>query len=101
MIVVRDIFQVKFGKAQDAIAVWKEGNGMLQRMDKPDRKTRMLTDLAGGNYYTLILESDYDSLTEYEESMNGVMGNGEWKKWYQKFLPLAETGHREILKVVG
>ena len=64
----------------DAIAIWKEGNSMLRQLDKTDRKMHMLTDLAGGNYYTLILESDYDSLSEYEESMNGVMGNGEWKK---------------------
>jgi len=100
MIVVRDIFQLKFGKAQDAIASWKEGQSLNKELGGNHREFRMLTDMAGSPYYTLILEAEYKSLAEFEEAMSQVMGNGEWKKWYQKFVPLAESGRREIFKVV-
>ncbi len=29
------------------------------------------------------------------------MGSEEWKKWYQKFVPLVESGYREVFNVVG
>lgn len=100
MIVVRDIFQIKFGKAREAIAVWKEGNDIMHPAESSGKKPRILTDFAGNNYYTLILEQEFDSLAEFEESMARISENGSWKSWYQKFLPLAESGHREILKLV-
>jgi hypothetical protein len=28
------------------------------------------------------------------------MGNDEWRAWYQKFLPLVDSGYREILTIV-
>jgi hypothetical protein len=100
MIVVRDIFQVKFGKAQDAISSWKDGKSLIRKLNGNGMEFRMLTDMAGGNYYTLILESEYGSLSEFEDSMSKISGNQEWKSWYQKFIPLAESGRREILNVV-
>jgi hypothetical protein len=101
MIVSRDVFQVKFGEAQKAISVWKEGLDLFKKLGVKNNNWRMLTDFAGDNFYTLILESEYDSLADYEETMGKIMGNGDWKKWYQKFLPLADSGRREILKVVN
>jgi hypothetical protein len=100
MILVRDIFQVKFGKAQDAIASWKEGYSLIKKAGGNNRDFRLLTDMAGGNYYTLVLESEYKSLAEFEEAMLKTMSDKDWKNWYQKFLPLAESGRREILNVV-
>ena len=32
MILVRDIFQLKFGKAKDAIALWQEGKTIAQEI---------------------------------------------------------------------
>jgi hypothetical protein len=100
MIVVRDIFQVKFGKAQDAIASWKEGFSLVKKISGNNRDFRMLTDMAGGQYYTLVLEAEYESLGEFEGAMSRLTGDKEWKSWYQKFVPLAESGRREIMNVV-
>ena len=100
MIVVRDIFQIKFGKARDAIASWKEGHKLIENLDGNGRKFRLLTDFAGGQYYTLVMESEYESLAEFEGEMAKIMGNKEWGNWYQKFVPLADSGRREILNVV-
>jgi hypothetical protein len=97
MILVRDVFQLKFGKAKEALALWKEGKEILQKYGHyPDR---VLTDLAG-NYYTLVLETTSKNLSEFEESMKNTFKDKAYSEWYQKFIPLAESGHREIFNIV-
>jgi len=101
MIVVRDIFQVKFGKAQEAIAAWQKGYPLIEKIDGNGKKTRLLTDLAGGNYYTLVMEREFKSLAEYETASSKIRDDKDWKSWYQQLVPFAESGRREILNIVG
>ena len=54
MIVARNVFQLKFGKAREALAVMKEGLAIQKRLGS-DASYRLLTDLTGP-HYTLILE---------------------------------------------
>lgn len=99
MIVVRNVFRLKFGKAREAVAVWQENLEMIRRKGHL-RDSRLLTDVAG-QFYTLVLENSYDSLADLEREMQAVMGDAEWKAGYQRFVPLAESGYREIFDVVG
>lgn len=98
MFVVRDVFQLQFGMAKDAIALLKESVSMMKNAPL-SAETRVLTDYAGVDYYTLILETSFANLADFERALGEIMGTDEWKKWYQRFLPLARSGHREILKV--
>jgi hypothetical protein len=97
MILVRDVFQLKVGKAKDAKALFKEAAAIAKKYDMP--AGRALTDLTG-NYYTFVWESTYKSLGEWEASMQDPRGAEEWGAWYQKFAPLIDGGHREIMTVV-
>lgn len=98
MIVVRNVFQLKFGKARDALALWKEGREIARRTGSPE-SMRAMTDLVG-SFYTLVMEEEYESLSAMEKAMERDMGVEEWKAWYQKFVPLVENGYREIFTVV-
>lgn len=100
MIVVRDVFQLKFGAAREAVAVWKEGLSIIEGLSPKGASYRLLTDLIGADYYTLVFESTYADMAEYERAGADVMGAKEWKEWYRRFVPLAVGGHREILNVV-
>lgn len=97
MIVVRDVFQLKFGKAKEAKALLKEGMAIATRLGYGS--FRALTDLVGP-FYTLVLESTFASLADYETRLKSTLGQKEWSDWYQKFLPIAEGGRREIFTVV-
>ena len=99
MIVVRDIFQLKFGKARDAQASWKEGFALFTRHFPKYKPGRLMTDVVG-EYYTMVLESEYESLTEFENRGKEISGNEEWRKWYGTFTPYVESGRREIFNVV-
>jgi hypothetical protein len=101
MILVRDIFQVQFGRIKEAVSLWKEGLTMEQKMGGGlMRSSRMLTDIVGPNYYTLVLESTYDSLSEFEKSAKSAMASPDWQTWYRKVLPLTASGHREIFNII-
>ena len=97
MILVRDIFNLKYGKARDAIAMWKEGQAVLKKSGyNPER---VLADITGKSY-TLVLESTYSSLSEYDDRLQDTQAYEEWRKWYEKFLLLVESGSREIFRIV-
>ena len=99
MILIRDIFQLKFGKAKDALALTKQADAMMKKFF-PGSANRYLTDLTGP-FYTLVWESTHENLSAYETSMKSTMGAKEFGKWYKKFILLVESGRREIFTIVG
>jgi NIPSNAP len=98
MIVVRNVFRLKFGKAKDALALWKEGRQIAQRVGQSG-SMRAMTDLVGP-FYTLVMEEEYPSLADMERELKSEIGADEWKVWYQKFVPLVESGYREVFTLV-
>ena len=98
MIIVRNTFQLKFGKAREAVALMKEGIA-IQKRAGVDVSQRLLADLTG-TFYTIVLELTLPSLAAYETMMPKVMGDKDWQANYQKILPLVKTGSREIFSVV-
>ena len=98
MFIVRDIFQLKFGQSKEATALWKQG--VTHIASKAKGGARLLTDVAGAPYYTIILESTWESLSQWEQATKGVRSDPEWQKWYQKVVALTESGRREILSII-
>ena len=97
MFIIRDIFQLRFGEYKEAKALLDQAysKGLL-----PEAKSsRILSDFTGDSY-RLIFEEGYDSLGDYEKSLQESMAKDEWKKWYDKFKKHVESSHREILKLV-
>lgn len=97
MIVVRDTFYLKFGKAKEAKALTKEFDNIIRKYDNAPR--RFLTDFTG-EAYRLILESTFDNLASFEKVLNTHFGKDEWRKWYEKFIPLVNHSEREILSIL-
>jgi hypothetical protein len=98
MILVRDVFRLKFGKARDALAVWKEMAEQGKRNGMMSSPVRILTDLVGP-YYTLVIETTAESLQAWEGDMHKGMGDPALHALYQKFTPLVDSGYREIFTI--
>ena len=96
MIVVRNVFRLKFGKSREAVAIMKEN---FAKEPKMFANARLMTDLVG-QFYTVVLEITFDSMTEFQESSRSTMDNPEWRERYQKFSALVDSGYREIFTVV-
>ena len=98
MIVIRNTFQLKFGKAKEAVALMKEGLAIQKKLGV-DVSQRLMTDLTGP-FYTVVLELTLPNLAAVEGTMSKVMGNAEWQANYQKVSALIESGERNIYSVV-
>ena len=97
MIIVRNIFYLKFGKAKEAKALIKDAVGMLKEQGVSE--VRVFTDLTGRSY-RLILITWHDDLGSWEQSVQSGLTHDEWRKWYEKFIPLVDSAEREILSEV-
>lgn len=98
MMVVRNVFRLKFGTAREAVALLKEGV-VIQKKAGSTFSSRILTDVTGP-FYTLVLEITVPSLAAYEAAAPQLMGDKDWKANYQKFAPLVESGYREVFSIV-
>ena len=97
MIVVRDTFYLKFGKAREAKALLSGFNEIRKKYD--NTPSRFLTDFTGESY-RLVLESTFTDLGTYESTLKSHFGRDEWRHWYDKFIPLVNRSEREILTLV-
>ena len=100
MIVVRDVFRLRFGQAKAATPLWRDAAAALRKSGYGARDIRLLTDVAGPDYYTIVLESTYDSVAQWEEATKAVKANKDWADLYRQIIALTEKGHREILSVI-
>ncbi len=100
MIVVRNVFQLKFGKAREAVALVKEGMAIQKKaLAGVDLSTRLLTDVTGP-FYTLVLELTVPNLATFEASAPRLFGDKDWQANYQKLAALVESGSREVFTIV-
>jgi hypothetical protein len=100
MVVIRNVFRLKFGKAREAVALFKEGVAIQKRVGAGiDFSTRLLTDLTGP-FYTVVWEITVPNLAAFEDAAPRLMGDKEWQANYQKIGSLVESGSRDIFTLV-
>lgn len=99
MIVVRQVFQAKYGRGDELVALFKELNSFLAE-GGPDRPNfRILTD-ASGPFFTVVTENEVESLGAWESSFGEAMADPRMSEWFGRMMPLVDTGSREFYNVV-
>jgi hypothetical protein len=99
MILVRNVFRLKFGTAREGVAAMKEAIASARRAAGREVPIRLLTDLTG-EFYTLVVERSYSSMIDFDETAKTLMAEPQWQAAYQKLTPLVESGHRDIFTIV-
>jgi hypothetical protein len=95
MIVVRGVFQARYGKGDELVQLLKEG----QAMWPSGRSGRILTDLSGP-FFTVVGESEWDGLGAWEDSVQVLFGDPRFAAWFERMTQLVEGGHREFYNLV-
>ena len=94
MIVVRDVFQAKYGKGGDLVALFKEA-----RQEWPQGYAdRILTDVSG-SFFTVVVETQVESLAEWERRAAEIFAVPEFGGWFARMTPLVESGRREFYNI--
>ncbi|MEP7170349.1 MAG: hypothetical protein ABI855_13340, partial [Bacteroidota bacterium] len=97
MIIERNIFHLKFGKAKEAIAIWKQV--IEEGKNVPGApEMRLLSDYSGPAY-TLVVELHIKSFTDMNMKGAVWVTTEKFKELYQQFIPLCESAHREFYKI--
>lgn len=89
MIIERMEFRLKFGKAKEAIEIWKK---ILEefKKHKDAPRMRMLTDITGTSY-TLVLELELRSLIDMGFKNYQWMTTENVAELYKQFVPLCDS----------
>ena len=95
MYLVRDVFRTKPGMAKELVKKFKQTFPYMKstRMKNP----RVMTDAVAG-YWTVILESEVESLSVFEKH-DGFTSQPEVKEIMKGYMELVESGYREIFKI--
>ena len=79
MVVVRFVFQAKWGHAGKAVEDYKQGEAMMKRIAGPNAKFRLYTDLSD-QFDTVVQEMELESLAEWERVRLAIFSDPEFQE---------------------
>ncbi len=100
MVLVRLVFQAKFGKAADVVAGMKQMVGEIQSSGGHARHIRILTDLSG-RFDTVVQEMEYESIDLFLQDLAAMAGAPESQSQADRGqgLELMEGGYKEYYTI--
>ena len=94
MLVVRNIFRAKYGMGDalvqhilGSMEIWQGGNDF-----------RLMTD-ASGPFFTVVAEMTFDDFAAFEASEKAEFALPQFGEWFEKMVPLVDSGSREFWTV--
>lgn len=93
MIIIREVFHAKPGKASTLAKMFKE-----VLADSPD-PARVLTDVVG-QFNTVVIETEVKDLVAFEQRMADYKENAKWREKLAGYTDLYRTGQREMYRIV-
>jgi hypothetical protein len=97
MILVRDVFQIQPEQMRAAREAVRDMRAVAAGLGYP--LARMLTDLTG-EYYTLVLESEFLSLGDFEKALQATIADKNWQAGYARVRPMILSGRREVYQII-
>ena len=103
MLLVRQVFQAKYGRGDELVALFKEGFARFrspgEAAEAARRSYRILTD-ASGSFFTVVIEVEVESFAAWEGSFRESMARPWIGEWFGRMMPLVESGSREFYNIV-
>jgi len=100
MLRVRQVFQAKYGRGDELVALFQEFNTQMWDAGGALRAFRILTD-AAGPFFTIATEGEVESLAAWESGFKGTMAQPWVGDWFSRMVPLVESGRREFYHIVA
>ena len=98
MILVRDVFQAKYGRGDELVALFKEINEQLGEAAGGQRK--LLTDLSGP-FFTIVTELEAESIDAYFAATRAGFSRPEFGQMFSRMQEMVESGRREFYTIEG
>lgn len=99
MLVVRQVFQAKYGRGDELVALFQEFNARMQEGGETAPRFRILTD-ATGRFFTVVTEAEVEDFATWESSFSEAMAQPWMGDWFGRMMPLVESGTRDFYNLV-
>ena len=102
MLLVRQVFQAKYGQGDDLVALFQEYNARIREASEVSELTpqfRILTD-ASGPFFTVVTELEMENFAAWEGGFREAMERPWMGEWLGRMMPLVESGSREFYTIV-
>ena len=97
--IARQVFQAKYGRGDELVALFKEFNSRMQEEGGTAPRFRILTD-ATGPFFTVVTEVEIENLAAWEGRFSESMDQPWVGEWFGRMMPLVESGSREFYNIV-
>jgi hypothetical protein len=96
MLLIREVFNAKPGKAGELVKKFKQ---VIPFMEKEGLKnTRVMTDFVA-KYWTVVIESETEELARFEKEVRGFTSKPEVREIMKDYMSLVDGGYREVYKI--
>lgn len=100
MIQVRTVYQVKFGKIDQAVALFSRLPALIPPESASGTHYHLLTDISG-SMYTLVEEIMIPTLGDWESTRDLLFNHSSFADWFKEFQIIVEGGRHEFYTVEG
>lgn len=97
MIRVRQVFQAKYGRGDELVALFKEFHASA---DIPNKERAQIMTDAAGEFFTVVTEYEVESLGAWEEVFGRMMGSPDMEAWFGRMMDVTKSGRREFYNLV-
>lgn len=97
MYLIREVFHCRPGKVRPLIEKFKAMNRLMEKKGGP--KMRLMTDVSGERYWTLVAEMEAESIDEAMKMEPDAEDAKEFEAIMKDYHDLIDRGHREIYKI--
>ncbi len=98
MYLVRDIMHCKPGQVKPMVEKFKELSRLVEKMGNGS-SLRILTDVSGDRYWTVVAEQEVESFEAMTEMARKTMDDPKIQKVMKGYHELVEWGQREIYAI--
>jgi hypothetical protein len=99
MIEVRDVFQLKFGRIDQAVELFQRLPEMAGPAPAGVRQQGM-TDISG-SMYTFVTELTVASMAEWESMRSSTFDRPGYGEWFKQFQLIVQSGRLELYTIEG
>ena len=98
MIQVREAYQVRFGRIDQAVGHWMRLAKEQDKFPAVCTQFELLADLSG-DMFNLIVARHLDSIDAWEQTTAALATDSAYQEWFKPVSQLISDGHREYLRV--
>ncbi len=96
MILVRDVFQAKYGRGDELVQLFKEINDQMGEPSGGQRK--LMTDLSGP-FFTIVTELEAESIDAFHAGLREGFSRPEFGPIFSRMQEMVESGRREFYTI--